>query len=81
MNKSIASSEWAEQGKDSRPESGQLYRGPDFGLPEAVRSHTSIRISGKAHGVGNQLNAAIDEVRMILRARPVTMLRGSPTAL
>ncbi|PYX32362.1 MAG: ABC transporter permease [Acidobacteria bacterium] len=32
-------------------------------------SHTSIRISGKAHGVGNQLNAAIDEVRMILRAR------------
>jgi putative ABC transport system permease protein len=32
-------------------------------------SHTSIRISGKAHGVGSQLNGAIDEVRMILRAR------------
>ena len=32
-------------------------------------SHTSIRISGKAHGVGNQLNAAIDEVRVVLRAR------------
>ena len=32
-------------------------------------SHTSIRISGKAHGVGNELNAAIDEVRVVLRAR------------
>ena len=32
-------------------------------------SHTSVRISGKAHGVGNQLNAAIDEVRVVLRAR------------
>jgi putative ABC transport system permease protein len=32
-------------------------------------THTSIRISGKAHGVGNQLNSAIDEVRVILRAR------------
>jgi len=32
-------------------------------------SHTSIRISGKAHGVGSQLNAAIDEVRVVLRAR------------
>jgi putative ABC transport system permease protein len=32
-------------------------------------SYTSIRISGKAHGVGSQLNAAIDEVRVVLRAR------------
>jgi len=32
-------------------------------------SHQSIRISGKAHGVGNQLNGAIDEVRVVLRAR------------
>ena len=32
-------------------------------------THTSIRISGKAHGVGNQLNGAIDEVRVVLRAR------------
>jgi len=32
-------------------------------------AHTSIRVSGKAHGVGNQLNAAIDEVRVVLRAR------------
>jgi putative ABC transport system permease protein len=32
-------------------------------------AHTSIRISGKAHGVGSQLNAAIDEVRVVLRAR------------
>jgi putative ABC transport system permease protein len=32
-------------------------------------SHTSIRISGKAAGVGSQLNAAIDEVRVVLRAR------------
>jgi putative ABC transport system permease protein len=32
-------------------------------------SHTSIRISGKANGVGSQLEAAIDEARAILRAR------------
>lgn len=32
-------------------------------------THTSIWISGKAHGVGNQLNGAIDEVRVVLRAR------------
>ena len=32
-------------------------------------SHTTVRISGKAHGVGSQLEAAIDEVRAILRAR------------
>jgi len=32
-------------------------------------SHTSIRISGKANGVGSQLDAAIDEARAILRAR------------
>src|SRR5438477_184483 len=31
--------------------------------------HSSIRISGKANGVGNQLDAAIDEARAILRAR------------
>jgi len=31
--------------------------------------HTSIRISGKANGVGSQLDAAIDEARAILRAR------------
>src|SRR5215470_12572830 len=32
-------------------------------------SHTSIRISGKASGVGTELEAAIDEARAILRAR------------
>ena len=32
-------------------------------------SHTSIRISGKANGVGSELDAAIDEARAILRAR------------
>ena len=32
-------------------------------------SHSSIFISAKANGVGNQLEAAIDEVRNILRAR------------
>src|SRR5579863_5265973 len=32
-------------------------------------SNTSIRISGKANGVGSQLESAIDEVRAILRAR------------
>ena len=32
-------------------------------------SHTSIRISGKANGVGTELEAAIDEARAILRAR------------
>ncbi len=32
-------------------------------------SHTTVRISGKAHGVGSQLEAAIDEARAILRAR------------
>jgi putative ABC transport system permease protein len=32
-------------------------------------SNTSIRISGKANGVGSQLDAAIDETRAILRAR------------
>ena len=32
-------------------------------------SHNSIRVSGKAHGVGAQLNAAIDEVQVVLRAR------------
>ena len=32
-------------------------------------SHTSIRISGKANGVGAQLDSAIDEARAILRAR------------
>ena len=32
-------------------------------------SHTSIRISGKANGVGSELEAAIDEARAILRAR------------
>jgi putative ABC transport system permease protein len=31
--------------------------------------HTSIRISGKANGVGAQLDSAIDESRAILRAR------------
>jgi len=31
--------------------------------------HNSIRISGKANGVGSQLDAAIDEARAILRAR------------
>ncbi len=31
--------------------------------------HTSIRISGKANGVGSQLESAIDESRAILRAR------------
>ncbi len=32
-------------------------------------SHTSIRISGKANGVGADLERAIDEVRSVLRAR------------
>src|SRR5947207_1518088 len=32
-------------------------------------AHTSIRISGKANGVGTQLDSAIDEARAILRAR------------
>jgi putative ABC transport system permease protein len=32
-------------------------------------SHTSIRISGKANGIGTQLDAAIDDARAILRAR------------
>jgi len=32
-------------------------------------THTSIRISGKANGVGAQLEAAMDEARAILRAR------------
>jgi putative ABC transport system permease protein len=32
-------------------------------------SHNSIRISGKANGIGSSLDAAIDEVRVILRAR------------
>jgi len=32
-------------------------------------SHTSVRISGKANGVGTELEAAIDEARAILRAR------------
>jgi len=32
-------------------------------------AHTSIRISGKANGVGTQLESAIDEARAILRAR------------
>ena len=32
-------------------------------------SHTSIRISGKAAGVGTELDAAIDEARAVLRAR------------
>ncbi|HMC62300.1 MAG TPA: ABC transporter permease, partial [Candidatus Solibacter sp.] len=32
-------------------------------------SHSDIRISGKAHGIGSQLDAAIDEARVILRAR------------
>ena len=32
-------------------------------------AHTSLRISGKANGVGTQLDAAIDESRAILRAR------------
>jgi len=32
-------------------------------------THTSIRISGKANGVGAQLESAMDEVRAILRAR------------
>jgi putative ABC transport system permease protein len=32
-------------------------------------SHTSVRISGKANGVGSELEAAIDEARAILRAR------------
>lgn len=31
--------------------------------------HTSIRISGKASGVGAQLDAAMDEARVVLRAR------------
>jgi len=32
-------------------------------------THNSIRISGKANGTGSQLEAAIDEARVILRAR------------
>jgi putative ABC transport system permease protein len=32
-------------------------------------SHTTVRISGKANGVGSQLEAAIDEARAIMRAR------------
>jgi putative ABC transport system permease protein len=32
-------------------------------------THTSIRISGKANGVGAQLESAMDEARAILRAR------------
>jgi putative ABC transport system permease protein len=32
-------------------------------------THTSIRISGKANGIGTQLDAAIDDSRAILRAR------------
>ena len=32
-------------------------------------AHISIRISGKANGVGSQLESAIDEARAILRAR------------
>jgi len=32
-------------------------------------SHTSIRISGKANGVGAELESAIDEARAIMRAR------------
>jgi putative ABC transport system permease protein len=32
-------------------------------------SHSPIRISGKANGVGSQLEAAIDEARAIMRAR------------
>jgi putative ABC transport system permease protein len=32
-------------------------------------SHSSIRISGKANGVGGELEAAIDEARAVLRAR------------
>ena len=40
-------------------------------------SHTSIRISGKAAGVGTELDAAIDEARAVLRARRHD-LPGSP---
>ena len=32
-------------------------------------SHTTVRISGKAYGVGSQLEAALDEARAIMRAR------------
>jgi putative ABC transport system permease protein len=32
-------------------------------------SHTSIRISGKADGIGTRLEAAIDESRVVLRSR------------
>jgi len=32
-------------------------------------SHTTVRISGKANGVGTQLELAIDEARAIMRAR------------
>jgi putative ABC transport system permease protein len=32
-------------------------------------SHTTVRISGKANGVGSQLEAAVDEARAIMRAR------------
>jgi putative ABC transport system permease protein len=40
-------------------------------------SHTSIRISGKANGIGTQLDAAIDDARAILRARR-HVLPGKP---
>jgi putative ABC transport system permease protein len=32
-------------------------------------SHTTVRISGKANGVGSELESAIDEARAIMRAR------------
>ncbi|HYA23502.1 MAG TPA: ABC transporter permease [Terriglobales bacterium] len=32
-------------------------------------SHTTVRVSGKANGVGSELEAAIDEARAIMRAR------------
>jgi len=32
-------------------------------------SHITVRISGKAYGVGNRLEAAIDEARAVMRAR------------
>ncbi len=32
-------------------------------------AHTTIRISGKANGIGNRLETALDEARAILRAR------------
>ena len=40
-------------------------------------AHNSLRIWGKAYGVGNELSAAIDEVRVILRARRHDLL-GKP---